>query len=112
MSTTALVTCPDCAGTGYGKDPVLASGGRRNDFVVCPRHSCRPDEPRACSHRLRAVLEGTFVWRGGWYWLDCRTPNVPWSRCPWCDGGLAPSAEVARRILHGVYGSELGDPDE
>lgn len=20
MSTTALVTCPDCAGTGYGKD--------------------------------------------------------------------------------------------
>lgn len=70
---------------------------------------CTPDGPRACPNRLRAVIEGVFVWRAaGWFWLDCRTPNVPWARCPWCDGGLAPSAEVARRMLHGIYDGEDG----
>jgi len=77
-------------------------------------HTCCADAPRACQNRLRAIVEGTFVWRHtGWYWLDCRTPNVPWTLCPWCNGRLAPSAEVIRRMVQGVFSDDtLGEPEE
>lgn len=66
---------------------------------------CRADQPIACAHRHRAVLEGTFVYcftRRGWFWRDCRTPREPWIRCPWCDAALPSPDEVERRILNGV----------
>ena len=72
-------------------------------------HTCCADTPKACQNRVRAIAEGTFVWRAsGWYWLDCRTPNLPWRLCPWCNGTLAPSAEVARRMLYGIFDGEDG----
>jgi hypothetical protein len=65
---------------------------------------CQPDPPKACANRLRAVIEGTFVIRAtGWHWLDCRTPNQPWRRCPWCDGVLANPLRHPEQLLDRIF---------
>jgi len=69
---------------------------------------CQPDPPKACHHRLKAVVEGTFVLRsGGWFWLDCKTPGQPWTRCPWCDGLLISPAKASDKLWQAVM-----DPDD
>ncbi len=67
-----------------------------------PRPACDPTVGTVCTPRQRAREEGTFRWdrrRRGWYWLDCRTADHPWHRCPFCDGPLPVGGELSDRVL-------------
>lgn len=74
-----------------------------------PRPACHATEPTACDHRRRALVEGTFRYdfrRAGWYWLDCRTPHLPWRTCPWCGNPLPEGGDVMRRIVDAIRQSD------
>lgn len=79
-----------------------------------PRPTCDADAGTVCGPRQRAREEGTFRYdlrRQAWYWLDCRTPDRAWTRCPWCDQPLPPGGDVMRRALDAIRQSD-GNPHE